>query len=105
MGHTFSHGKGNPHGGQLARFRSEVLEATTPEQVREVWERVVGEAKRGASWACTLFLAYVFGKPKETVDFHGSWAPPPEMTEEDEAVAARIASSRLGRPYVQEGDA
>ena len=55
-------GPGNPHGGQVARLRAAMLEAVTPEDMRDVTRKLVEMAKGGDLKAIHLLLNWTLGK-------------------------------------------
>ena len=55
-------GPGNPHGGQVARLRAVMLEAVTPEDMRDVTRKLVEMAKGGDLKAIHLLLNWTLGK-------------------------------------------
>ena len=62
-----SGGPGNPHGRQVAKLRAALLEAVTPEDLREIVEKLVESAKAGSIQAAHELLDRCLGKP-EAVD-------------------------------------
>src|SRR5262249_37432793 len=55
-------GPGNPYNRQVAMLKRELLEAVTPEDVREIGKRLVAEAKDGSVAAARVLFMYVLPK-------------------------------------------
>lgn len=63
-----SGGPGNRRGIELYKWRAVLLEATSPEDVLEIWKVGMQRAKDGdIHWAREIFNR-LMGKPKETVE-------------------------------------
>jgi len=61
-------GPGNPHGRQVAKFRSLFLEAATTPRVNELIELLWTKAlEKKEQWAIVEILNRLYGKPKETI--------------------------------------
>ncbi|MFO0964986.1 MAG: hypothetical protein U0793_05265 [Gemmataceae bacterium] len=58
-------GPGNPYNRQVALLKRELLEAVTPEDVREIGKRLVAEAKEGSVAAARVLFTYVLPKGVE----------------------------------------
>jgi len=58
-------GPGNPHAAQVGRLRSALLDAVTPEAMREVASALVEKAKGGDIAAARVLFDRVLGKPIE----------------------------------------
>jgi len=58
-------GPGSPYKKKIGQFRRAVIEAVTPEDVQEVIDKLMGEAKAGKPWAVREFLDRVVGKPDQ----------------------------------------
>jgi hypothetical protein len=56
-------GPGNPYVRQVAALRAQLLEAVTPEDLREVVEAIVAAAKGGNLGACKILLDRLLGPP------------------------------------------
>ena len=59
-------GPGNPHARQVAKLRAALLDAVTPEDLREIVERLVVDAKAGSIRAAHEVLNRCLGKPEAT---------------------------------------
>jgi len=60
--------KGNPHAAAVARLRSALLAAVTPDDVAEIVRALVAKARRGDVVAARELLSRVLGPPVE-LDF------------------------------------
>jgi hypothetical protein len=58
---------GNPHARKVAALKSALLEAITPEKMRELAHALHQQAIRGDIAAAQLLLRYTVGKPAEAV--------------------------------------
>src|SRR5438045_547974 len=58
-------GPGNPFAGRVALLRKTLLESVNPQDVREVVEMLVREAKGGSITAAKELLERLLGKPVE----------------------------------------
>lgn len=56
-------GPGNPYAAAVATFRSAIIDAVTEDDVREVVEALVAEAKGGNLTAARLLLDRLLGPP------------------------------------------
>lgn len=61
-------GPGNPFARQMAALRQALLDAVTPEDIREIAQSLVAKAREGNLPAARLVLAYAIGKPGPAVD-------------------------------------
>lgn len=61
-------GPGNPHAAAVGAWRSALAEAVTPEDIRQVTDKLVSEAKAGESWAVRELLDRCLGKPTHSVE-------------------------------------
>ncbi len=61
-------GPGNPHAKRVNQLRSALLDAVTPEDITEVVQRLIIEAKTGDVPAARVLLDRVFGKPKTNAE-------------------------------------
>ena len=101
-GHKFAVG-GDPTAAAASKLRQALLDAVTEEDVREVWRALTDAAKGGDVAAIKVWLDRLYGRAVQPVVAELlDHLPPPPMTAEDEAIAARIAASRLGR-YAEGG--
>lgn len=56
-------GTGNPFARQVAALRSALVQAVTPDDIREIAEKLLLQAKAGNLAAIKLLLSYTLGKP------------------------------------------
>jgi len=56
-------GPGNPYARQVAALRRELMDAVQPQDLREVVEVLVAEAKGGNLGACKILLDRLLGPP------------------------------------------
>lgn len=61
-------GPGNPFARKVAGLRSAVLDALSPDDLKEIIRRMIEAAKEGDVAAARIVLAYTVGKPAATVD-------------------------------------
>lgn len=59
-------GPGNPHAKKVARLRSVLLNAVTPEDVEEVIAALLRKAKRGDVYAARELFDRLMGRPQQT---------------------------------------
>ncbi len=64
-------GPGNPFSRQVAQLRSALIQAATPEDMKDIAQAMILEAKAGNVSAAKLLFQYLFGKPGEGI--------PPDM--------------------------
>lgn len=60
-------GPGNPFARQTAALRSALVHAVTPDDIRQIAEELLLQAKAGNLAAVKLLFSYVLGKPAEAV--------------------------------------
>ena len=58
-------GTGNPHAKQVARLRSALLDAVTPDDMRAIISALIEKAKTGDVHAASVLFERVLGKPLE----------------------------------------
>jgi hypothetical protein len=56
-------GPGNPHGAAMSRFRSMLLDAVTPADLKAIIKAQVAKARKGDALAARLILSYTAGAP------------------------------------------
>ncbi len=64
-------GPGNPHSKAVNTFRSAILEATTREDMLEIWAVLIENAKSGDLRSIREVFDRIIGKPKESVEIVG----------------------------------
>jgi len=67
----YAGGPGNPHSKAVNSFRAAILEATTREDMLEIWAVLIENAKAGDLRAIREVFDRVIGKPKESVEIVG----------------------------------
>jgi hypothetical protein len=61
-------GPGNPFARRMASLRQVLLDTVTDEDIREIAEELIEQAREGNLAATKLLFAYVLGKPTESVN-------------------------------------
>ena len=56
-------GPGNPHGAAMSRFRSMLLDAVTPADLKAIIKAQVAKARKGDAKAAQIILTYTIGAP------------------------------------------
>ena len=69
-------GPGNPHAQKVHRLRSALLNAVTPEDVKEIIYKLVSMAKQGDIAAAKELLDRTLGKPVTAVELSGADGEP-----------------------------
>lgn len=67
---------GNPQAKRAAELRKVLREATTEDDVKNVWKALTGAAVGGDVIAMRLFLEHTVGKPTTTVEVTGAGEAP-----------------------------
>lgn len=60
--------KGNPFADRIGQWRKALVEAVTPEDIRDIAIKLVETAKQGKGWAIQLLLDRCLGKPQASLD-------------------------------------
>jgi hypothetical protein len=58
-------GPGNPLGGAVAKLRAALVEAVTPDAMRDIARGLIARAKRGDTAAAQLLFRHILGRPLE----------------------------------------
>lgn len=99
-------GPGNPHGGQVARLRSVMLDAVTPDDMRAVVRKLVELAKGGDLKAIDLLLNRTLGKadggPLLAVQMNQQANGPGASPGMTAAIMARLRAARGEVPELAE---
>ena len=61
-------GAGSPVAKAMHARRMAILDATTDDDVKDVWEGIVSDAKKGDPIARKLFCDYILGKPAQPIE-------------------------------------
>ncbi len=98
-------GPGNPHGGQVARLRAAMLEAVTPEDMRDVTRKLVEMALKGDLKAIDLLLTRMVGKadsgPLVAVQMNQQSDRSGEVQGRAAAILDRLRAERAARGIVE----
>ena len=99
---------GNAYAYRLAALRHSILDAVSPEDIRDIFVALVVKAKTGQADAGKLVLQYVFGKPPAMQDLERIHAddqvllqmvpPPPQGTTAHKSNPAPTANGGTGAP-------
>lgn len=64
-------GPGNPHNKRVLHFRNLIQKATTDDQVKKIWSKLLQEAEAGKPWAVREALDRLIGKADQKVQLSG----------------------------------